>query len=290
MKKVRTIVIMFFLASCAIFSIYIFKTHMVEDNTPPEISCDSDEISVSVNAEDAEILQGVTAVDNRDGDITDSVTISSMSHFISKGRRTVTYIVFDKANQAGSIQRTLTYTDYTSTKIHLIKPLRYTPSEADKANLLEYMTAEDCLDGDITNQIRTTLSDSYYSLEPGEYELMIQVSNSAGDVCAVPVNVEIVDSSDREENNKSYPMLSEYIVYTGVNQELDLDSYLSGIIQGTNEYTFEKDEKYLEITKEDITVTSHVDYSKEGVYTVEYTYEGKEAPAAVTKLYVVVEE
>ena len=290
MKKVRTIVIMFFLASCAIFSMYIFKTHMVEDNTPPEISCDSDEISVSVNAEDAEILQGVTAVDNRDWDITDSVTISSMSHFISKGRRTVTYIVFDKANQAGSIQRTLTYTDYTSPKIHLIKPLRYTPSEADKANLLEYMTAEDCLDGDITNQIRTTLSDSYYSLEPGEYELMIQVSNSAGDVCAVPVNVEIVDSSDREENNKSYPMLSEYIVYTGVNQELDLDSYLSGIIQGTNEYTFEKDEKYLEITKEDITVTSHVDYSKEGVYTVEYTYEGKEAPAAVTKLYVVVEE
>lgn len=290
MKKVRAIVIMFFLASCAIFSMYIFKMHMVEDNTPPEISCDSDEISVSVNAEDAEILQGVTAVDNRDGDITDSVTISSMSHFISKGRRTVTYIVFDKANQAGSIQRTLTYTDYTSPKIHLIKPLRYTPSEADKANLLEYMTAEDCLDGDITNQIRTTLSDSYYSLEPGEYELMIQVSNSAGDVCAVPVNVEIVDSSDREENNKSYPMLSEYIVYTGVNQELDLDSYLSGIIQGTNEYTFEKDEKYLEITKEDITVTSHVDYSKEGVYTVEYTYEGKEAPAAVTKLYVVVEE
>ena len=290
MKKVRTIVIMFFLASCAIFSMYILKTHMVEDNTPPEISCDSDEISVSVNAEDAEILQGVTAVDNRDGDITDSVTISSMSHFISKGRRTVTYIVFDKANQAGSIQRTLTYTDYTSPKIHLIKPLRYTPSEADKADLLEYINAEDCLDGDITNQIRTTLSDSYYSLEPGEYELMIQVSNSAGDVCAVPVNVEIVDSSDREENNKSYPMLSEYIVYTGVNQELDLDSYLSGIIQGTNEYTFEKDEKYLEITKEDITVTSHVDYSKEGVYTVEYTYEGKEAPAAVTKLYVVVEE
>ena len=57
MKKVRTIVIMFFLASCAIFSIYIFKTHMVDDNTPPQISCDSDEISVSVNAEDAEILQ-----------------------------------------------------------------------------------------------------------------------------------------------------------------------------------------------------------------------------------------
>lgn len=290
MRKVRVLVCLVFLASCIIFGAYTVKTRLVEDNTPPKITCESDEIAVSVKAEDAEILKGVSAKDNRDGDISKSVTISSMSHFISKGKRTVTYIVFDEANQAGTAQRTLTYTDYTSPRIHLLKPLRYTNKQIADTNFLENMTAEDCLDGDLSKQIRTTLSDSFYSEEAGEYEMTIQVSNSAGDVCRVPVTMQIVNGADREENQKSYPMLSEYIVYTKLNVPLDLNAYLTGVVKGGNEYTFAEDAEYMDVGVEDISVTSNVDYTKAGVYTAEFTCSAEEQPTAVTKLVVVVEE
>ncbi len=46
------------------------------------------------------------------------------------------------------------------------------------------MKAEDCLDGDLTSQIRTSLNDSLYNAAAGIYQVTVQVSNSAGDVCS----------------------------------------------------------------------------------------------------------
>lgn len=290
MRRLRIAVCLIFVMSCAVFGTYMVKSRMVEDHTPPVITCDEDTITASVTAEDSELLKGVTAEDNKDGDITKSVRISSMSHFIEKGKRTITYIVFDKANQAGTLQRTLIYTDYTSPKIHITKPLRYSMSEIEKANLLENVTAEDCLDGDLTNQLRTTLSDSFYSTQAGEYAVTIQVSNSAGDVCSIPVSVMVTDNTDREESNKNYPMLSEYVAYTKVGEKIDPAAYLTGVERGSSEYTFAEDSEYLGVTSEDIDVQSNVDYSTPGVYTVDFSYTSEEEITAVTKLYVVVEE
>lgn len=290
MRRLRIAVCLIFVMSCAVFGTYMVKSRMVEDHTPPVITCDEDTITASVTAEDSELLKGVTAEDNKDGDITKSVRISSMSHFIEKGKRTITYIVFDKANQAGTLQRTLIYTDYTSPKIHITKPLRYSMSELEKANLLENVTAEDCLDGDLTNQLRTTLSDSFYSTQAGEYAVTIQVSNSAGDVCSIPVSVMVTDNTDREESNKKYPMLSEYVAYTKVGEKIDPAAYLTGVERGGSEYTFAEDSEYLGVTSEDIDVQSNVDYSTPGVYTVDFSYTSEEEITAVTKLYVVVEE
>lgn len=290
MRKLRIIVCLMFVASCVIFGIYTVKIRMVEDHTPPVITCEEDTISVSVEAEESELLQGVTAKDNRDGDITKSIRISSKSHFMEKGKCTVEYIVFDKANQAGTAQRTLIYTDYTSPKIHLTKPLKYTVSELKSADLTADMTAEDCLDGDLTNQIRTSLGDSFYDYEPGTYEITAQVSNSYGDVCAVPLEVTVTDNTDRTESSKSYPMLSEYIAYTKVGSEIDLGSYLKGIMRGGAEYTFAEDGAYIEVSPDQIQIQSNVDYSKAGTYTVNYSYTPEGGVEAVTKLAVVVEE
>ena len=114
---------------------------------PPEITCDSDTLSISVESEDSELLKGVKAEDNRDGDLTDSVRVSSMSNFTEPGKRTITYAVFDKANNAATMERTLEYTDYTSPKITLTEPLRFDISDMEDASLTEHMKAEDCLTG-----------------------------------------------------------------------------------------------------------------------------------------------
>ena len=62
-------------------------------------------------------MKGIKATDNRDGDLTKEVRISSISHFISGNERTVTYVVFDKSNQMGTLKRTVKYSDYTPTQI-----------------------------------------------------------------------------------------------------------------------------------------------------------------------------
>lgn len=79
----------------------------------------------------------------------------------------ITYVVFDKANQVGTLERTIQYKDYTPPKIHLKEPLRYSTTEVGKANLTENMKAEDCLDGDLTSQIRTSLDDGMYNAAAG---------------------------------------------------------------------------------------------------------------------------
>lgn len=289
MRRVRIAVCLIFIVSCVIFGVYFVKVRMVEDRKPPVITCEEDTISVSVSAEEADLLAGVKAKDNRDGDISDSVRISSMSHFISKGKRTITYVVFDKANHAATLDRTVLYTDYYSPKLYLKSPLRYEVKDLDDVEYTKSMTVEDCLDGDLTNQIYTTWTDGApYS--KGVYSMTAQVSNSAGDVRAIPLEVVVVDSTDEAEQSKKYPMLSEYIVYTKVGSSIDANAYLTGFMQMGNGYKFGETAEEMGVYKDQVGIQSKVDYAVPGVYPIEYTYTDANGITAVTKLFVVVEE
>lgn len=288
MVKLKKIICIVFVLTCIVFGGYMIKSKMAKDHTPPEITCTEETISVSVEDGESALMEGITATDNRDGDITKSVRVASMSHFIN-GKRTVEYVVFDKANHIGTLKRTVEYTDYTSPKIHMSRPLRYSLSETKNVNLSENLSAEDCLDGDLTNQIRTILDDSYYSGSAGAFPVTLQVSNSAGDVCSVQVELTLTDNEDRTESRKQYPLLSDYIAYTTVNNPIDPGSYLIGLEQNGSEYTYEADGEMLAGTREAIGINSKVDYSTPGVYPVEYTYSADGVITAVTRLYVVVE-
>lgn len=152
------------------------------------------------------------------------------------------------------------------------------------------MKAEDCLDGDLTSQIRTSLDDGMYNAAAGIYKVTVQVSNSAGDVCSVPLEVTVTESGDRQEQMKEYPALSDYIAYTTVGHEIDPMSYVKGMEMNGATYTYTDDGEALAGTREAISVKSEVDYSKAGVYPVEYSYTAEGAPTAVTKLFVVVQD
>lgn len=291
MRKLRVIVCLAFVASCAVFAGNNIKARMFEDHEAPVITCEDDTVMLSVAGEqDEELMKGIKAEDNRDGDLTDAVRVASMSHFISPGKRTVTYVVFDSSNQVGMLERTVQYTDYTSPKIRMTEPLRMSLTDLGKASLSEHMTASDCLDGDLTNQIRITLNDGIYSGAAGTYSVTVQVSNSAGDVCALPLDLVVTDSADAQESLKQYPVLSEYIVYTKVGQAIDPMAYIKGIEQNGAVYTYAENGDVLAGTLEAIAVTANVDYSKAGVYTVDYAFTAVGAPTAVTRMYVVVEE
>ncbi len=308
MRRVRIAVIGIFLLSFAAFIVYNIFDRITADHTAPTITSEADTISVTLNPEEDEssedetedgssevsdsdtaLLEGLTATDDRDGDLTDSIRVSSMSNFIEPGVRQVTYAVFDSSNNGATLTRTVEYTDYTSPQIMLTEPLRYTLDEISDVSLTENMSVEDCLDGNITSQIRATYNNVTYVSQAGDYEITVQVSNSAGDTCTVTLTVTVTDSSDTEEREKYYPLLSEYIVYTEVGGSVDYDSLITGFENNGTEYLFgETDDEVMPGSRGDVEISGDVNFEEEGTYTVDYQFTSENGVTATTKLAVVV--
>lgn len=293
MRKLRIVVGILFLVSLCAFLVYTITTRIMQDHTPPVITSSRDTISVSVKdleQDDSALLKGLKASDDKDGDLTDKIRLVSMSHFTEPGVRTAEYAVFDSSNNAATLQRTVKYTDYTSPEIHLKSPLIYSMDNMNDndMDLAENMTATDCLDGNITSQIRATFDNNAYVDRAGNYEITVQVSNSAGDTCRVPLIVTFTDPEDEKETERYYPLLSDYIVYTDVGEKVSLRSLIVGFEHNGTEYLSDEDGYSLSADIRDVDISGKVDYSKAGTYPVTYTYTSSDGTEASTSLTVVV--
>ena len=166
------------------------------DQTIPKISMDQDEIQVSVKDPEKVWKKGITAYDEKDGDITDSLVIESVSTFLEKGRRLVSYAAFDRDGHVAKASRQLIYTDYHSPKISCAKPFSF---PVGTQNILDSVYATDCIDGDISNKVEITGDSVFFLNIAGEYEIWLQVTNSCGDMVTVPVTLEMVDYRQQTE-------------------------------------------------------------------------------------------
>lgn len=286
MRKLRAAVVVAFVLSLAVYAGYNIMTRITQDKTPPVITCEADTVTVSVEDEETKLLEGMKASDDKDGDLTDSIRISSMSNFTEPGKRTVNYVVFDDSNNAATFSRELEYTDYTSPQINLESPLRFSLKEMEDVSLTEYMRASDCLDGNISQQIRATYNDAVYVSQAGDYGITVQVSNSAGDTCSVNLTVTVTDPE--KETGKYYPVLSDYLVYTQTGKTLNLRDLLIGVEKNGTEYLFGEDDDYIPGKKEDVEISENIDYEKPGTYNVDYTFTSESGETATTKLAVTV--
>ena len=286
MRRIRLAVVGIFVLSLIAFIVFNIVNRVTTDSTPPVITSESDSVTVSVAAEESELLAGLTATDDEDGDLTGEIMISSMSNFTEPGKRTISYVVFDASNNASTLTRNLEYTDYTAPQIKLTQPLRYGLNEMEDASLTENMSVQDCLDGDITQQIRATFNDGSYIAMAGEYGITVQVSNSAGDTCSVPLTVTVTDPA--EEIGKYYPMLSDYIVYAPVGGYVDLTSLLIGLENSSTQYLFADANPSAPGGIESVAIGGAVDYNTPGTYTVDYQFTSASGATGTTKLAVVV--
>lgn len=286
MRRIRLAVVGIFVLSLIAFIVFNIVNRVTTDSTPPVITSESDTVTVSVAAEESELLAGLTATDDEDGDLTGEIMISSMSNFTEPGKRTISYVVFDASNNASTLTRNLEYTDYTAPQIKLTQPLRYSLNEMEDASLTENMSVQDCLDGDITQQIRATFNDGSYIAMAGEYGITVQVSNSAGDTCSVPLTVTVTDPA--EESGKYYPMLSDYIVYAPVGGYVDLTSLLIGLENSSTQYLFADANPSAPGGIESVAIGGAVDYNTPGTYTVDYQFTSASGVTGTTKLAVVV--
>ncbi|MDY2612902.1 hypothetical protein [Dorea sp. YH-dor228] len=246
------------------------------DRSTPEITFDSEVLEVSVAVTEEELLNGVTAADKKDGDVTDTIIIESISKMLGDHERIVTYAAFDKDNHVGKAQRKIRYTDYTSPRFSLDGPLEAGTMNAEMSDILAPLHATDCIDGDLTSQIvviDTEITSMSADAMTAQYE--VQVTNSCGDVTTLklPVRMQMNTSGSFAEIK-----LSEYLAYRKVGEAVDPAAFVVSASAGGQEYGVGG-----------LQINSNLDTSMPGVYTVTYTL-SVEGNSTSTDLIIVVEE
>ena len=177
------------------FALTLVLRAFVRDTEGPTISMNSDVVEISVGDADDSILAGVTAMDARDGDVTASLVVESLSNLVGD-ERIANIAAFDSDNHVTKTTRTVRYTDYISPHFTLTDPFTL-PVGSKSTAMTKNLTATDCIDGDITGRISRANAEgsTFNSSVPGYYPVEFSVSNSAGDVESFVASVEVYDSS-----------------------------------------------------------------------------------------------
>ena len=111
-----------------------------------------------VQAQDTSMPVLLHAEDAHDGDLTDEICIAGMSALLDGDRRRIKYVVFDADCHAATLTRTVRYTDYNPPRFALNVPSTYRTGEMPA--LLAQITAEDVMDGDVSDRIRLFTEDT----------------------------------------------------------------------------------------------------------------------------------
>ncbi len=295
MRRSHLFTIFLFFITLALFAGISIHEKLIKDHSMPQIHMDSDSVELSVKAEEAEILKGVTADDKKDGDITDSLTVETMTNFIEKGRRNVTITAADKDNHVSKVTRKLIYTDYTSPKFSLKGPLRFKINETEE-NIMEVISVTDVLDGDLTRNI-TAHADKKMSIDKaGDYPITFTIMNSAGDVVELPVTMTLFDPKD--ENGVPVIELSQYLLNVDKGAQIGFWNYVKSIRM--NGRTYERGEDGVlrrngsddaedVITQDKVAVDSPVDTGKAGTYEVTYKITDDDGKSGSVRLVVCVQ-
>lgn len=273
-KKIKIIYIAAAILSVALLAAYLCLMHVTRSDNAPEIKFSSEIIEVKTTADSKALLQGVTASDAEDGDVTDSLIVESISHMTENNTATVAVAAFDSDNHVTKATRTVKFEDYNEPRFTLDNGLVFRLS--NNLNVLDYVGAQDMFDGDLSSRVKYTLESSAANLSSvGEHEIELRVTNSVGDTAHLIVNVEVCSTNP----NPADIQLSQYIVYLEAGEELDAESYAvshvesNRLVEGSDGLTISDD---------------GVDTDTPGVYTVTYTYSNGSTESH-TRLFVVVE-
>ena len=99
----QRVVALVLLASCAVLGVTAFFVSGAKDKKAPKITVSKAEVSYD------SLLEGVTAKDNRDGDLTDKVFVDRIIPMAGNEEAIVYYAVTDKSHNVGTAKRIVTY-------------------------------------------------------------------------------------------------------------------------------------------------------------------------------------
>lgn len=282
MKKRDWISIVLIILCVAALLGYRAVARIRADLTPPVITVDDQLLEISVLEPRSVLLQGVSARDNVDGDVTSSLVVEGVRLVRTDGTASVTYAAFDKSGNVSKIQREVRFNDYESPKFALSQPLMF--SQTSTYDVLSIITAEDMLDGDITHRIRATVLDEVPTGYAGTHDIQFRVTNSLGQMVELVLPVEIYTPSLFEGKLT----LKEYLIYLKqgdyFNPKVYLDTFYLGRVEIDLKSGLPEQMK--------LNHSGKVETGVPGVYVIDYevTYEqSSQVYTAYSRLIVVVE-
>ncbi len=278
MRYLRVLISVLCAASVIAYAGLYIVIKMGMDTTPPEITDSLGEIEVSVTATDSELKKGLSARDDSDGDVTDSMIVGNRSKFTDSGVCTMEYIAFDKSNNVSSYKRQVKFTDYHPPRFTLGKSLVYQTGR--NITLLERIGAADVFDGDISDNI-SIISSNISLIDRGDYSITVKTSNSSGDESRLELPVHFTVSDELQYDVH----LSDYIVYVPVGTAIDPTTYFEGVSARGKSLV----ESSIQCSVKDIAITGTVDANTPGVYEICYRYTAPNGKSGISYLVVVVE-
>lgn len=270
MRILRVAVTAVFIVTAALFVIFYFGEKLNTDNTIPVITVENDLLEVSLDATKEDFLQGVTAYDEKDKDITDKIIVESVSKFLDDGICKVTYAVCDSNNNVANATRKIRYKDYVSPRFSMNSSTCFSLYES--INISDVVKAYDCIDGDISRSIIIT-SEDYTKSVAGVFSIEISVTNSKGDssVLTIPLIVEDRPLSAPEVE------LREYLIYAEKGESIDFAELVEA---ATDNWGVS--------VRDSVRIESNVDFNTEGTYSVHYYVTDSRGVQGHTVLTVVV--
>ncbi len=212
LRTIRIILIVVFVLALIWTGFLVVYRYTHDDISAPVFVSDTakangrDVLEVSVNASKEDLLQGLSAYDNMDGDISDRIMVRSISRLTENREATINYIVFDAASNYAVYSRTLRYSDYTPPKFKLTGPMVF--NTGSDFSILSRIAAIDSIDGNISNLI-TIRSSTVMRNISGTYHADVSVKNRMGDVVELPLTVVVTNVTSQTPTIT----LTDYLVY-----------------------------------------------------------------------------
>lgn len=289
MKKRNWILLLLIVLCLGLFQGYRMFRQAKTDTTPPKIIIPDGTAEGSILGSREALLTGVTATDDRDGDVTGSLLVEGMRLTGSDGTISVTYAAFDQSGNVAKATRSVHFSDYHSPRFQLDSPLLY--PYGSRFDVLSTLGAQDLLDGDIQHRIRATAMEASSIDTLGVHPVQFQITNSLGDSVKYVFDVEVYSPSQYDAKLA----LKNYLVYLKVGDTFRPESYLSS-------FTYQNKDTNLQTRIPEnflLTTSAQVDTSAPGVYNLAYTLTYTDTSAAsgsvrqhtaYSRLIVVVEE
>lgn len=283
MIRLRHFAIFIFAIAVLVTAFFGIYRHMTADQQGPILKVDDEEMVCSVEDGDKELLDGVTARDDHDGDVTDRVMVENISNFTGDGKRIVTYVVADSSNHVSRATRTISYKDYAKPQFEVKTAPRFSMAELDSAtDYAKFVKATDLIDGNITKNIKISSVDDYKENEYGGFrDVVFQVSNSAGDTSTLPITISYTETGAPVVN------LSSYVVYLKKNAGFNPGNYMASVEMGNTKYSVAD---FRETVKGTIDIKNNVNMKEPGVYSVEFAAKAPNGKSSVTYMKVIVKE
>ena len=247
------------------------------DREAPVITVTIPVVEASVKASDSALLQGITATDNKDGDVTSSMIVEGITLLDTSGRAQVRYAAFDNAGNVAKAVREVRFTDYIRPKFTLNAPLLYVHGTG--FDVLRELGVQDAVDGDLKHRVKATSLDGEPITTQGTHTVRFQVTNSLGDTVNIQLPVEVYASG----TYNAKLTLTDYLIYLPKGSDFDAGHYL-------DEFTVGKDSVSLKngnLQGYTAKISGQPDMQIPGVYAVDYRIIWQEqTTAAIRQEYI----